>query len=165
MSAGKFPGEGIAAIAVIFVLGLFFLSSSLNRSGEFVATSPLHVINDWFQAAVKWDAYQAERDSGWVQKIFDESPAWIRLPFIAVYGIFQPVLPATIINPTKLIWKLIGIPRALSWYALLPVLTFSFVAAAGQGSRKMRNLILWLSLLAWIWILLAALTRRRRPLG
>jgi hypothetical protein len=33
----------------------------------------------------------------------------------------------------------------------------SFVAAASQESRKMRNLILWLALFAWIWILLAAL--------
>ncbi|MBN2117677.1 MAG: hypothetical protein JW730_13960 [Anaerolineales bacterium] len=149
--------RGLAAIAVIFILGLFFLSSSLNRSGEFVATSPLHVINDWFQAAVKWDIKQAFLGSGWVQKIFEESPQWIRLPFITVYGIFQPVLPAAIIHPTILIWKLIGLPRALSWYALLPVLTFSFVAAAGQGSRKTRNLVLWLSLFTWIWILLAAL--------
>jgi hypothetical protein len=129
----------------------------LNRSGQFLATSPLHVINDWFQAAVKWDAYQAVRGSGWVQKIFDEGPKWIRLPFITIYGIFQPVLPATIIYPTKMIWRLIGITRALAWYALLPVLTFSFVAAAGQGSRKMRTLLLWLSLVTWIWILLAAL--------
>jgi hypothetical protein len=151
--------RGIAVVAVFFVFGLFFLSSSLNRSGEFVATSPLHVINDWFQAAVKFDVYQAERDSGWIQKIFDENPAWIRLPFIAVYGIFQPVLPAALINkPTvPLIWKFIYIPRAAAWYALLPVLTFSFVAAAGQGSRKTRNLILWLSLVAWSLILLASL--------
>jgi hypothetical protein len=149
--------RGIAAIAIIFVIGLFFLSSSLNRSGEFRATSPLHVINDWFQAAVKWDVYQAERDSGWIQKIFDENPAWIRLPFIAIYGIFQPVLPAALIKPTVLIWKFIYIPRALSWYTLLPVLTFSFVAATSQGSRKTRNLVLWLSLVAWILILLASL--------
>lgn len=149
--------RGIAALAIIFVLGLFFLSSSLNRAGEFVSTSPLHVINDWFQAAVKWDLKQSFRDSGWIQKIFEESPQWIRLPFITIYGIFQPVLPAAIVHPTIWIWKLIGIPRAAAWYALLPVLTFSFVAAAGQGSRKMRNLVLWLSLIVWIWILLAAL--------
>lgn len=149
--------RGITAIAVVFLLGLLFLSASLNRSGEFIATSPLHVINDWFQAAVKWDAYQLERDSGWVQKIFDEGPRWIRLPFVAIYGIFQPVLPAAIFKPTKLIWQLIGITRAVSWYALLPMLILSFVAATGQGSRKTRNLVLWLSLLTWIWILLAAL--------
>ena len=149
--------KAIAAVAVVFVLGLFLLSSSLNRSGQFNATLPLHVINDWLQSAVKWDAYQLERDSGWVQKIFDEGPAWIRLPFVAVYGIFQPVLPATIIHPTKLIWAILGFLRGLGWYILIPLLILSFGAAARSRSGKTRNLILWLSLLMWIWILLAAL--------
>ena len=159
--------RGIAAIALIFMLGLFFLSASLNRSGKFDARSPLHIINDWFQAAVKWDAYQLERDSGWVQKIFDEAPRWLRLPFVAVYGIFQPVLPATIVRPTLWIWKLIILPRALAWYAMLPVLILSFAAASQsqpykiedstERSRRMQNLLLWLALIVWIWILLAAL--------
>ena len=94
---------------------------------------------------------------GWIQKIFDEGPRWIRLPFIAIYGIFQPILPATLIHPTKLIWTSIGFLRGLGWYAILPLLILSFGAATGSASRKERNLILWLSLLAWIWILLASL--------
>jgi hypothetical protein len=149
--------KAILIVAAVFILGLFILSASLNRSSQFDATSPLHVINDWLKSAVKWDAYQLERDSGWIQKIFDEGPRWIRLPFIAIYGIFQPILPATIIHPTKLIWTIIGFLRGLGWYAILPLLILSFGAAAGSGSRKTRNLILWLSLLAWIWILLASL--------
>jgi hypothetical protein len=92
-----------------------------------------------------------------VQKIFDEGPAWIRLPFIAIYGIFQPVLPATVIHPTKLIWTIIGFLRGLGWYAILPLLILAFVAATGQESRKTRNLILWLSLIVALWILLAAI--------
>ena len=149
--------RGLVAVAVMFALGLFFLSASLNRSGEFVATSPLHVINDWFQAAVKWDAYQLERESGWVQKIFDESPRWIQLPFVAVYGIFQPVLSASIVHPTIWIWKVIVLARSLSWYALLPLLILAFVAASGQESRTKRNLLLWLAFVVWAWILLASL--------
>ena len=160
--------KAIAAVTVVFILGLFLLSASLNRAGQFVATSPLRVINDWLKSAVKWDAYQLERGSGWVQKIFDEGPAWIRLPFVTIYGIFQPVLPATFIHPTKTIWAIIGFLRAVGWYAILPMLILSFGAAAGSrrrpategsvgGSSKTRNLILWLSLVAWIWILLAAL--------
>ena len=149
--------KGILAVAAVFIIGLFLLSASLNRSSQFDATSPLHVINDWLRLAVKWDAYQLERDSGWVQKIFDEGPRWIRLPFIAIYGVAQPVLPATIIHPTKLIWTILGFLRGLGWYMMLPLLILSFAAAAGQASRKTRNLILWLSLLIWLWILLAAL--------
>ena len=147
----------LLAVAAVFILGLFVLSASLNRSSQFDATSPLHVINDWLKLAVKWDAYQLERDSGWIQKIFDEGPRWIRLPFIAIYGIFQPILPATIIHPTKLIWTTIGFLRGLGWYAILPLLILSFGAATGSASRKERNLILWFSLLVWIWILLASL--------
>jgi len=149
--------KAIIIFIAVFIAGLFILSASLNRSGEFDTTSPLHVINDWLKSAVKWDAYRLERESGWVQKLFDEMPGWLRLPFVAVYGIFQPVLSAALVAPTKFIWKVIYILRALGWYATLPMLILSFGAAAGQGSRMMRNLLLWLSLLAWTWILLAAL--------
>jgi len=142
---------------IVFAAGLFFLSASLNRSGEFNATSPLHVINDWFKSAVKWDAYQLERESGWVQKIFDEGPAWIRLPFVTVYGVLRPVLPATVVAPTVLIWKVIGILRSLGWYALLPMLAVSFIVGSASGLEKRRSLWMWISLLSWTWILLAAL--------
>jgi hypothetical protein len=148
---------GILAVAVVFILGLFILSSSLNRSSQFDVTSPLHVINDWLRLAIKWDAYQLERDSGWVQKIFDEGPRWIRLPFIATYGLAQPVLPAAVIRPNKLIWTTIQFLRGLGWYMLLPLLILSFVAAAGETSRKTRNLILWLSLVVILWALFAAI--------
>jgi hypothetical protein len=149
--------KAILAVAVLFVVGLFVLSSSLNRAGQFDAASPLHVINDWLQAAVKWDAYRLERESGWVQKLFDEMPEWMRLPFVAIYGLLQPVLPATFMRPTTWIWKGIGLPRALGWYGLIPLLLLPFAAAAGAGMKKHRNLLLWLSLISWLWILLAAL--------
>jgi hypothetical protein len=148
--------QGILAVAVVFILGLFLLSASLNRSGEFEATSPLHVINDWMKIAVRMNMYEIEQGSGWVQKIFDEGPRWIRLPFIAIYGMAQPVLPATVIHPTKLIWTITGFLRGLGWYALLPLLILSFVAAAGQTSGKIRNLILWLALVVILWVMLAA---------
>jgi len=147
----------ILVFAVVFVLGVLFLSASLNRTGEFNASSPLSVVNDWLKLAVKWNAYQIERESGWIQLLFDEMPEWMRLPFVAVYGVLQPVLPAALVAPTKPIWKAIYILRSAGWYVILPALIMSFRAAAGQGSGKKRNLLLWLSLLAWTWILLAAL--------
>jgi hypothetical protein len=147
----------IVIVAVVFLLALFLLSSSLNRSGEFEATSPLHVINTWMKQAVRLNVYDIEQGSGWVQKIFDEGPRWIRLPFIAIYGLAQPVLPATVIHPTKLIWTILGFLRGLGWYLILPLLILSFVAAGASQARKERNLVLWLSLLVILWILLAAI--------
>jgi len=149
--------KAVLLFVAIFLAGLFFLSASLNRSGEFDASSPLSVVNDWLRLAVKWNAYGIERDSGWVQKLFDEMPQWMHLPFVAVYGILQPVLPASLIKPTVLLWKMLYTLRALGWYALLPAMILSFGAGAGFGLGKKRNVILWLALLTWTWILLAAL--------
>jgi len=149
--------KAILVFIIIFFAGLFFLSASLNRSGEFDASSPLSVVNDWLRLAVKWNAYGIERDSGWVQKLFDESPQWMHLPFVAVYGILQPVLPAALVYPTVPLLKMIYIFRALGWYAMLPLFIMSFGAGAGFGFGKKRNVILWLALLTWTWILLAAL--------
>jgi len=158
----SFSWKAITVFAVIFAVGLLLLSASLNRSGQFDTASPFHVINDWLKLTIKWDAYQLERDSGWIQKLFDEMPEWMRLPFVAVYGILQPVLPAALIAPTKPIWKVIYILRSAGWYAMLPALIMSFGAGTGQGSGKKgagsnRSIVLWLTLLTWTWILLASL--------
>jgi hypothetical protein len=147
----------ILLFALIFTVGLFALSAALNRSGQFDASSPLGVVNDWLRLTVRWDIYQLERGSGWVQKLFDEMPEWMRLPFVAVYGVLQPVLPAAVFEPANRFWQVIYLVRAAGWYALLPALILSFGAGAGQGSGQKRNVILWLSLLIWTWILLSAL--------
>ena len=152
----------IIIFALVFLVGLFALSSSLNRKGVFDTTSPMSVLNDWIQLSVKWNVYQIERESGWVQKLFDEMPEAARIPFVAVYGLLQPVLPAALVVPTLPIWKVIYVLRALGWYALLPLLILSTVAGASLPVEKnraesRRNLFVWLSLLSWTWILLAAL--------
>ncbi len=123
----------ILVFALIFGVGLLALSASLNRSGQFDDASPLRVVNDWLRLAVKWDAYQLERSSGWVQKLFDGMPEWMRLPFVAVYGVLQPVLPAAVFEPDNSLWQVIYLVRAAGWYLLLPMLILSFGAAAGQG--------------------------------
>jgi len=147
----------VSLAVIVFVAGLFLLSSALNRSGEFDASSPLHVISGWLNKAVEWDVYQLVRGSGKVQRLFEQMPKWLQLPFVTVYGIFQPVLPAALVEPTTLIWRMIGIFRALGWYMLLPALILSFVAAADQGSEMKRRLLAWLSLGVWGWILFTAL--------
>ncbi len=154
--------KGIVVFAVVFLIGLFALSSSLNRKGVFDATSPMAVLNDWIQLSVKWNVYQIERESGWVQKLFDEMPEALRMPFVAVYGLLQPVLPAALVVPTLPIWKVIYVLRALGWYVLLPLLILSTVAGSslpvgGNRVASSRSIFIWLSLLVWTWILLAAL--------
>jgi len=147
----------VAVITVVFVAGIFLLSSALDRQGNLGGGTPIGVINNFMREAVKWDVYQLVRGSGWVQKLFDQMPKWLRVPFVVVYGVFQPVLPAAFADPTKLTWKIIAILRALGWYALLPVLIASFVAAPTEPSEMKRKLFLWLSFAVWGWILFASL--------
>jgi hypothetical protein len=147
----------VAVAGAVFVLGLFMLSSALDRQGNLGGNTPIAVINNFIRESFKWNIFKIEEGSGWVQKLFDEMPEWLRLPFVMVYGVFQPVLPAAIVEPTTLIWRIIAILRAVGWYTLLPVLIVSFVAATGQQSNVRRKVFLWLSFVVWGWILFTAL--------
>jgi hypothetical protein len=148
----------------VFMAGLFLFAWALNRAGHY-GNSPFDILTNWTKEAVSWVAFQTERQSGWLQKLFEGKPLMWRVSFIAIYGILQPVLPPAIFEPTTTTWHIIGILRALGWYALLPVLILSFVAAAGQrpvlseveGAGMNRRLWMWFSFFAWTWILLTAL--------
>jgi hypothetical protein len=153
--SGRISWWLVLAVVLVFIAGVFLLSSALDRNGNFGGT-PINIINSFMREAVKWDVYQLERGSGWVQKLFDEMPTWMRLPFVTVYGLFQPVLPAAFVEPTKLIWRIIAILRAVGWYAMLPVLILSFAASTGQGAETKRRLFLWLSFVVWMWIVITA---------
>ncbi len=142
--------------ALSFVAGLVLLAWALNRQGNF-GGGPMGVVGDWFREAVKWDVYQLERGSGWVQKLFDEMPDWLRLPFVTIYGIFQPVLPAVFIEPTTLTWRITGIIRALGWYLFWPLLLYAFIAALKDNRPRERRLWLWITVISWLWIILTAL--------
>lgn len=146
----------VALALFIFLAGVLLLSSSMDRQGQ-LGKTPFAVINNFVRESLKWNVYQIEKESGWVQKLFDTMPAWMRLPFVMIYGTLQPVLPAILIVPTTIIWKVIGILRAVGWYVLLPALIVAPAAAAGSSQAAMRKLWMWLTLVAWGWILFTAM--------
>ena len=84
-------------------------------------------------------------------------PDWLRLPFVTIYGIFQPVLPAVFIEPTTLTWRITGITRALGWYLLWPLLLYAFIAALKDNRPRERRLWLWIAVISWLWVILTAL--------
>lgn len=152
----RFSWISLLIIGLVFFIGLALLTLALNRQGNF-GGGPLGVIGEWFNRAIKWDVYQLERGSGWVQKLFDEMPEWLRLPFVTVYGVFQPVLPAAFVEPTTLTWRIIGITRALGWYLLWPLLLYAPIAAWKNSEARERYLWLWFTVISWMWIILTAL--------
>jgi hypothetical protein len=154
---GRIPWWAVVAILVIFVVGLFLLSAAVNRQGNLGGGTPVGVLGSFLREVNKWGMHQIESGSGWVQKLFDEMPAWMRLPFVMIYGVFQPVLPAALVEPTTLTWRIIAILRAAGWYALLPALLFAGLAGAGSGSVGERKVWLWLWAVAWTWVLFTTL--------
>jgi len=153
---GRFSWIWILILVLVFVVGLFLLAWAINRQGNY-GGGPLSVVGGWFREVVIWEAYQLERSSGWVQKLFDVMPEWSLMPFVTIYGIFQPILPAAFIEPTTLTWHLIGIARALGWYLLWPLLVYAFIAAWKNDKPRERKLIIWITVISWIWIILTAL--------
>ncbi|MGC8856497.1 MAG: hypothetical protein ACP5QU_06845 [Anaerolineae bacterium] len=151
----RFSWRLVVGTLVVFLAVLFLLAWALNRQGTLSAATPLGVLSNFLREAVKWDVYQLKRGSGWVQKLFDEMPSFLRLPFVVIYGIFQPVLPAVAIEPAIPIWRLIGLARAVGWYTLLPLLVFSFFAVNRLSSE--RTVWRWFLFFIWLWVLLVAL--------
>jgi len=85
------------------------------------------LIRGWVAEVLRWDILQTVTASGRVQFQLESLPTWLHFPFILIYGIFQPVLPAAIAAPAPWIWRSLGIFRALGWYAVLPLLAYALI--------------------------------------
>jgi hypothetical protein len=98
-----------AAIFVIVVALLFFV----NIEGL------------WLVQSAKWQAYVSANASGWVAREFERLPDYGQVPFLVIYGIFRPILPAALIDTGPVIWTAIGIWRSLGWTILLAMLVYA----------------------------------------
>jgi hypothetical protein len=142
-------------VGLMTLLGMFLFS--LSVAGISVEKGHvLEVLGEWSRLAVRWSAYQLERSSGWVQKLFRETPPAFQIPFIIGYGYLQPVLPGAFIEPSIPIRKAISILRATAWYALLPLLIFAFRAVWKAPATERKR---WLAFLVitWVWMTIASL--------
>ncbi len=139
-----------AALASLLALGVFSAQVAAGQ-GNLLARSLR-----WLQEAAGWDMYLLTRQSGWVQKLLGEMPSRYHVLFVAGFGLAQPVLPGTLIEPAAAIWHGINFLRAAGWYALVAPLLVAVPLAWTDRSRRGR-LLLSLALLSWAWIVLASL--------
>ncbi len=117
----------------------------------------LYFSYNWIIEAGKWDAILLERSSGFVQYIVSIIGERYRLLFASAYGLFQPVLPAAMVEPSKLFWRLTNSLRALGWYLLMPVLVYGivYILREKQKDKKFEYLFLWS--ISIFWILLSSI--------
>ena len=111
---------------------------------------------DWLREIINWDVRLTLIASGRIQYELESLPAWLHLPFVVIYGLFQPVLPAAIAAPAPWIWWGLGVFRALGWYILLPLLGYALIRVIGLKNSKDKRLLFFMILIVWVWVLLAS---------
>ena len=156
---------GVPILGVMLVLMWVEFSSKFNRLWIKIAGWAIIILGIavilylswyWVDAVLWWDTLVTIRTSNRVQLHLGALPEWLHFPFILIYGIFQPVLPAAIAAPAPWIWRALGIFRALGWYALLPLLAYALISVwRMKGSKKKRWMIV-ITALVWLWIFIAS---------
>jgi hypothetical protein len=102
-----------------------------------------------------WQAHLNEQASGWTQKVFDNTPAWLHTPLLIAYGITRPFLPAALVaSSTSILWTGITIWRSLGWTIVLVMLVYAPVQALRK--RNPDRLARILSLLVWLILIIAS---------
>jgi hypothetical protein len=109
---------------------------------------------NWIIEAGKWDAIILEQKSGFVQYIVSIIGTKYRLHFASLYGLFQPVLPAALVEPSKLFWRILQSLRAAGWYIIFPGLIYGLVYYFREKDKDARKqfLVLWLITIFWIFL-------------
>ncbi len=111
---------------------------------------------NWMTTASNFDVGLSVHESGWVQKIVNQlGPAW-RTPFLTAKGLFEPVLPAILVDTPPIVWKVIGLLRAFGWYLLAPIFLYAMFAALRAGSPRDRRLLVGLALAGLVWIVISS---------
>ncbi len=131
----------IWASLVLIVLGLIYLSSA----GK---------LNFWIVQSAEWQAYVSANASGWVARQFEKMPLWSQIPFLLVYGVFRPLLPAALIADGLPLWRGVAIWRAMGWTVLLAFLVYaSYLAVRKKRVLKSEGALL---LSNWVVVLVAS---------
>lgn len=139
-----------ALAGALALAGVWFAWGNLAPEG---VQNPLELVGWWARRASEYQAYLARQSSGWLQKVFKTTPQVLHIPFLTLYGVAQPLLPAALIAGGAPIWWGIAVWRALGWTFALALLVYSAWRVAWRGSALLR----WLTALVWFNIFAAAL--------
>jgi hypothetical protein len=142
----------LVAIVILAVLGVWISWRQIAPEGM---SNPIAVLTWWITKSAEWQFYLTERSSGWIQRILAETPEWMNVPLITLYGVVRPFLPAALIATSEApIWTAISIWRSLGWTILLPFLLYTPFRALRQ--QEGRGLLIGLCLVVWAGILIAS---------
>ena len=154
--ARRLSWKVLLAVGIVFLIALVMFSLAVGRSESVTSGSFFGKILEWFRYSAAWDIYELVRTSPRIEPLFEELPEYLHLPFVIVYGLLQPVLPATLVEPAPWLVQTISILRALGWYAMLPLLAYGLVAAVRAPDVHQKRQWLWLGLATVAWMVISA---------
>ena len=114
------------------------------------------IISRWLRSSAAWDMTLAVRNSGWIAALFENLPSSFQGPFIVIYGLLQPVLPAAIIDPSIPVWTIISTLLALGWYLIIPVLLYAPIAIWKSPPGVVRRLLISALVSVALWALISS---------
>jgi hypothetical protein len=154
----------LAAAAVLAVLFWLLHLAPNSRRWKIAGTAALVAAGlgmvaftwVWLSSSAHWDIVTTLRTSNRALYEISSVGEQYIVPFIVGYGLAQPVLPAAIADSTLPVWKVIIVARAAGWYALAPLLLYSFYALLKSRSAKERAALLWLGGAVLLWLVISA---------
>ena len=69
----------VLIVLAVMVVGLTLLGFGLAR-GALSGASPYALLVNWLPVTAKWDAYVLARNSGWIERVFEELPQPLHFP-------------------------------------------------------------------------------------
>lgn len=154
----ELPIKKILIAAGLFLGAIFIAVVILGASWETVTTykggGVLGIVGEWAKRTAQYNSYLLKQSSGIVQVMMATLPQWLAFPFVAIYGLLQPVLPAVLFEPGEMFWKVIGFLRSVGWYSLLPILMiFPFgLRTSPIGTRKTQWVWVYAVLVTWVLV-------------
>jgi hypothetical protein len=145
----------IILLALILLLIGGFLAARAWSALEEIEGTPLAIVQAWLGNAVaSWRVNRVSEQSVWLDTLLSGMPASLQLPFLVLFGLVQPFLPAALVAPGSMLWKSIAIWRSLGWFMLLPLLLYGTVASIRR--LGWRHVGTFFSLFVWISALIAS---------
>ncbi len=148
----------IFLLVSLLVVAIFVASSILVKLPALQGSGTLSVYLDWFQSNFSFQSSLLEISSGILQSVLTSVGEQWHWLIILVYGIAQPVLPATVGDPSAvLIMRVVGFIRAAGWYALALLLVYGLFGIFRSQMKERRYQLMWIGVVNWAWIAVSAL--------
>jgi hypothetical protein len=142
-------------VAPIMIFGLalaFFSIYFAARSWgalEGISGSLWQIILGWWEhTGGTWRINLVTDQSLNLDVLLTQIPTWSQIPFLVIFGLAQPFLPAALFAPGAVIWRVIGILRSVGWFFFIPFLAYAPILAI----RKRRQVKLGTFFAFYIWI-------------